>query len=228
MTAGGMRVSLRPASPDDVGFLHFLYADRRAPELSALGRPPAEQRVLVDMQFAAQQAGYAAAFPAADHWLAIVAGEPVGRLLVDRRGDEHRVVDVVVGSGYRRLGIGTALLREVMAAAAAADVPVRLSALAHDHGLVTWYRGLGFVLAGEQGPNLLLEWSPHAEEGLARFRRIVLADRELQETLLGVPDRGKFVARVVEEARARGCNVTPDEVDDAIRSSWRAWNQRWI
>ncbi|MGI8808141.1 MAG: GNAT family N-acetyltransferase [Acidimicrobiales bacterium] len=157
-------MNLRLASPDDISFLRALYYDRRAPELSVLGWPPAEQQAFVDMQFAAQQAGYAAAFPAADHWLVIIGDERVGRLLVGRRADEHRVVDVVVRSSHRRLGIGTALLREVMSEAATARVPVRLSALAHEHGLVGWYRRLGFVVRGEQGPSLALAWSAEPEK----------------------------------------------------------------
>jgi ribosomal protein S18 acetylase RimI-like enzyme len=228
ITAGGARVSLRRASPDDVDFLRRLYADRRAPELAAPGWPAAEQQALVDMQFAAQQAGYAAAFPDADHWVVALAGQPVGRLLVSRQGDEHRVVDIVVERGRRRLGIGTALLEEVMGDAAAAGVPVRLSALAHDAGTVAWYQRLGFVVAGARGIHLMLEWSPEPEGGLAAFRLVVLADTGLQQELLAEPDRRAFVARVVEEARARSCDVTPAQVEEALASSWRAWNRRWV
>lgn len=228
VTAGGIQVFLRRASPDDIGFLRCLYADRTAPELAALGWPASEQQALVDMQFDAHQAGYAAAFPDADHWLVTIAGQPAGRLLVSRTTDEHRVVDIVVDSGRRRLGIGTALLEEVMRDAAAAGVPVRLSALVHDQALVDWYRRLGFVVAGVRGLHLMLEWLPAGSDGLRAVRLVVLADPELQQALLALPDRGAFVARVVEEARARSCDVTPAQVEEALASSWRAWNQRWI
>lgn len=67
-----------------------------------------------------------------------------------------------------------------------------------------------------------------SSNGLARLRVIVLADTDLQKTLLAVPDRRQFVARVVEEARARNCDVRPEEVEEALRTNMRAWNQRWI
>ncbi|MGI8808140.1 MAG: hypothetical protein ACR2KK_09925 [Acidimicrobiales bacterium] len=65
-------------------------------------------------------------------------------------------------------------------------------------------------------------------DGLERFRVVVLADTDLQNALLAVADRREFVARVVEEARAQSCAVTPEEVEEALRTSWRAWNERWI
>ena len=158
LTAKQIEVSLRPASPTDEPFLHALYADRRRPELAPLGWEPKEQQAFLDMQFRAQQAGYATTFPHADHWVVSVDDHAVGRLLVDRRPDEHRVVDMVVLSAYRGFGIGTALMAEVIAEAGT-GTPVRLSAAAHDDRLVRWYEGLGFRVVGHRGPNVLLEWS---------------------------------------------------------------------
>jgi len=157
-------VFLRAASPDDETFLDALYTDRRAPELAPLGWDEARQRAFLAMQFQAQQAGYAASYPAADHWLVGVGTEAVGRLLVDRGPDEHRVVDVVIRGDHRGLGIGTALMQQVMVDAASASLPVGLSVLAHDARLVAWYQRLGFVPTGEQGPNLSMVWSPTGQE----------------------------------------------------------------
>lgn len=157
LTATEITVALRPASPADEPFLHALYADRRTLELAPLGWGPEEQRAFLDMQFRAQQAGYATTFPDADHWLVSVDDHALGRLLVDRRPDEHRVVDLVILSAYRGSGIGTALMTEVMDEAGT-GTPVRLSAAAHDDRLVRWYEGLGFAVVGHRGPNVLMEW----------------------------------------------------------------------
>jgi ribosomal protein S18 acetylase RimI-like enzyme len=157
LTAAQIEVSLRPVLPADEPFLHALYVDRRAPELATLGWEREEQRAFLDMQFRAQQAGYATSFPGADHWVVSVDDHAVGRLLVDRRPDEHRVVDMVILSEYRGSGIGTALMAEVMERAGT-GTPVRLSAVAHDHRLVRWYEGLGFTVVGHRGPNVLMEW----------------------------------------------------------------------
>ncbi len=164
LTTTQTEVSLRPALPADEPFLHALYADRRGPELATLGWGTEEQRAFLDMQFRAQQAGYAATFPGADHWVVIVDDHAVGRLLVDRGPDEHRVVDMVILSAYRGSGIGTALMAGVMDAAGT-GTPVRLSAAAHDDRLVRWYEGLGFTVVGHRGPNVLLEWRRQPDGG---------------------------------------------------------------
>jgi ribosomal protein S18 acetylase RimI-like enzyme len=165
VAGGGLRVTLRPAVQADEPFLHALYRDRRMPELAPLPWGPDERQAFVDMQFRAQQSGYAARFPQADHWIVTVAdhdgGEPtaIGRLLVDRRPDEHRIVDLVILTGWRCRGIGTALMRSAMADADADAVPVRLAAAAHDERLVYWYMNLGFVAIGSAGVNVAMERS---------------------------------------------------------------------
>jgi ribosomal protein S18 acetylase RimI-like enzyme len=157
VTAQAITVGLRRASDADDAFLHELYADRRAPELRALGWGVAEQRAFVDMQFRAQQSGYGAAYPDADHWIACVGGDPAGRLLVDRHEDQVTVVDLVVLSRYRGLGIGTALVEEVLADAGAGGRCVRLMVAAHDRRLIGWYERLGFVEVDSQGPHIGME-----------------------------------------------------------------------
>lgn len=143
-TAAGARMALRAASSDDEAFLYELYADRRAMELAGLGWPEAATRRFLDLQFRAQQQGYGAAFPAADHWVVMEAGAPVGRLVVDRGADRHLVVDMVLLARCRGRGIGTALMRAVLDDAAEAGVPVRLTAAASEPRLVGWYERLGF------------------------------------------------------------------------------------
>ncbi len=149
LTAAGARVTLRPASPADEQFLQDLYADRRRPEVAGLGWPEAAITTFLDQQFRAQRAGYRADFPAADDRIVVEGGTPVGRLLVDRTPDEHRVVDVTVLSRCRARGIGTALMRSVLGEAAVAGVPVRLTARRSDHRLVGWYTALGFRVVGQ-------------------------------------------------------------------------------
>ena len=159
VTAGtGSAVTLRLASADDEPFLRSLYADRRAPELAAVGWPPDQRQAFLELQFRAQQEGYGAAFPRADHWIVGDGTTPVGRLLVDRRPHEHRVVDLVIMTSWRGRGIGRALMREVMADAAAADVPVTLTVEAYDQRLVAWYRGMGFSVVDEGSVHLGMVW----------------------------------------------------------------------
>jgi hypothetical protein len=65
-------------------------------------------------------------------------------------------------------------------------------------------------------------------DGLAAFRRAVLADVTLQAALLGAPEREAFRGLVVSQARALGWDVEAHDVEDALRVSRQAWNARWI
>lgn len=147
LTAGtGETVTLRAASSGDEPFLRELYADRRGPELAAVGWPPAQRPAFLDMQYRAQQEGYGATCADADHWVVLGSDQPVGRLLVDRRPDEHRVVDLVIHSCRRGRGIGTALMHEVIGDADEAGVRLGLMVDAYEHRVIGWYERLGFTL----------------------------------------------------------------------------------
>lgn len=42
------------------------------------------------------------------------------------------------------------------------------------------------------------------------------------------PDHCRFVALVVERACAGGWDVVPEDVEDGLAASRRAWRERWI
>ena len=65
-------------------------------------------------------------------------------------------------------------------------------------------------------------------EGFAAFRVAVLHDRRLQAELLSVPDRSRFVAAVVDRARAGGWDVRPEDVQEALRAAREVCHLRWI
>jgi GNAT superfamily N-acetyltransferase len=158
-TRDGVTVRLQPADGIDEPFLHRLYADRRAPELALVGWSTEQCAAFVDMQFRAQQQGYAGAFPDAEHWIVLVDERPVGRLLVDRRQTDHRVVDLVILSEWRGRGIGTALMHEVLDDARVASVPVGLAVAPNEPHLVRWYGRLGFSVV-DRGDGLEMASSP--------------------------------------------------------------------
>ncbi len=65
-------------------------------------------------------------------------------------------------------------------------------------------------------------------EALAGFRRAVLDDPALQRELLAVPGRREFVAVVVARAAAGGWDVAPRDVEEALKSGRRAWEEQWL
>lgn len=65
-------------------------------------------------------------------------------------------------------------------------------------------------------------------EDLAAFAAHVAADPALQRELLATAGHDEFVALVVCRARASGCPVGSDDVEEGLRATRRAWWARWI
>jgi len=63
-------------------------------------------------------------------------------------------------------------------------------------------------------------------QDLHRFQRIVLADAGLQRELRGCLDRTRFVALVIEHARAQGCAVEVADIDAAFDATAHSWVTR--
>ena len=150
-------VTLRPVRPDDKDFLFQLYASTRAAELAPLDWGETERTVFLRMQFDAQCRDYAARFPAAGHQLILLDNERAGRIWVARSVEEIRLVDIALLPSACGLGIGTRLLKELIAEAAAAAKPLRLSVPKHNEAARRLYERLGFTLTGEMTTHFRME-----------------------------------------------------------------------
>lgn len=143
-----MSVSLRPATDADREFLLAVFASARIlPEGFA------------EMQYAAQERHYRAAFSGVTYSVVLVDGEPAGRLCV-ARGAESRLLDIALLPAYRGRGVGG----ELIAALLDEGRPVRLH-VARGNPARGLYERLGFVVTGEHGPDLEMVWTPRKEVG---------------------------------------------------------------
>ena len=158
-------VTLRPITPEDTAFLFAVYASTRAEELAAVRWSEAEKEEFLRMQSTMQHRFYQAHFPAAAFQVVLRRGSPIGRLYVDRRPEEIRIVDVALLPEHRGAGIGSALIRDALAEALDAGKPVRIHVERLNPAL-SLYGRLGFVPTGDAGVYLLLEWAP--ERGASR------------------------------------------------------------
>src|SRR6185437_16635571 len=104
----------------------------------------------------AQDAYYREHYASAAFDVIEVDGEPAGRLYVARWDHDIRIIDIALLPEYRGRGIGTALLRELLAEAAAdgkrLSIHVELNNPAR-----RLYERLGFVQVEERGVYLLME-----------------------------------------------------------------------
>lgn len=139
--------ALRPALPADVDFEHFLYASTRE-DLRPLG--PEVFDGLVGMQFRAQSMSIRLDHPNADRQIVVVEDAPAGRIIVDESGEQIQVVDVALLPEYRGQGIGTSLLRGVLAQADRMGRSIALHVEKQSRA-VRLYERLGFLISGESG-----------------------------------------------------------------------------
>jgi ribosomal protein S18 acetylase RimI-like enzyme len=111
------------------------------------------------MQFAAQDASYRGTFPAARFDLIVNGAEVLGRLYVDRGEQAWTVLDIALLPQHQRKGMGTRLLRQLLAEAVTAGKPVRLH-VEQANPARRLYQRLGFEQIEDQGIYLLLECKP--------------------------------------------------------------------
>ena len=152
-------VRLRTATDDDREFLVGLYGSVRAQELAMVTWEQGQQEAFVRMQFDAQDAEYHRMNPNGTFDVIELQGRPVGRLYVDRRPDEIRIVDISLLPQARGAGIGGGLLAELMdeAATSGRRLTIHVEIANRAESL---YTRLGFVEVARRGPYRRMEWTP--------------------------------------------------------------------
>ena len=152
-------ITLRPARDHDREFLYRVYASTREDELAVVPWTDAQREEFLRMQFAAQDSHYHTHFPDAAYDLVLRDGQPIGRLYVDRRPDELRILDIALLSEHRGGGIGTRLMRELLDEAARTGKAVRIH-VEHNNPALRLYHRLGFTRVGDTGVYYLMERVP--------------------------------------------------------------------
>lgn len=150
----------RTISETDREFLSDLYASTRWGELAPTGWHDAQKREFLAQQFAAQHAHYMQHYPQAEWLLIEKAGADVGRLYVVQWPRELRIIDIALIPAARRLGIGSAVLGDLIARAAGNPVTIHVE---RANRALSLYRRLGFREIEDKGVYLLLE-RPHGSQ----------------------------------------------------------------
>jgi len=83
----------------------------------------------------------------------------VGRIYLDREGEEFHILDITVLPEHRSAGIGSWLLRQVLEEATTGNRPVTIYVENFNPSLRLFER-LGFQKVEETGFQFLLRWTP--------------------------------------------------------------------
>ncbi len=156
-------ITFRFITREDKNFLRSLYASTREEELALTDWDDLQKEAFIGMQFEAQHSFYHEQFPNAEFQLILLDKEPIGRLYIDKREDEFRIIDIALLKEYRNKGIGSTLLKDILSRSSLASLPVRIHVEQFNPAL-TLYNRLGFHRIEENGVYYLMEWRPTASE----------------------------------------------------------------
>lgn len=153
-------ITCRPIRDDDREFLGDLYASTRAEELDLLTDWSAAQKAaFLAQQFGAQHHHYQTHYADAAFDIVLDGDTPIGRRYVSRWEREIRLIDIALVPEARGRGIGTTLLRELLAEGERTGKAVSIHVERFNRALAL-YRRLGFRQLEDKGPYLLMEWRP--------------------------------------------------------------------
>jgi len=152
-------VTLRAISAHDQQLLFAVYASTRAEEVAQLTQwSEAQRQAFLQQQFAAQHSYYQNQFPAADFALICHHGDSAGRLYLEQRSDEIRLIDIALLPSQRGNGLGSALLHCVLILAQQRQLPVRIHVEKQNPAMRLYHR-LGFVRLEDKGVYDLMQWA---------------------------------------------------------------------
>ena len=156
--------TLRPSTADDEPFLCRLYASTREDEMAVVPWSASEKDVFLTSQFNAQHTFYHQQFNKAEFLIIEQENNPIGRLYLDRREDEIRLIDIALLPEHRNRGIGKTFLEELLKEGQQKGLPVRIH-VEHNNPALRLYERLGFQKVTENGVYFLMEKLPDKVTG---------------------------------------------------------------
>ena len=144
-----MDFNFRPADEEDREFLFALYCQTMHEVVEQTwGWDEAWQRSDFDRRFD----NYSASIVESD-------SQSVGGLLLEITPDSIYIHELQLLPSYQGGGIGTAVVRHVIAQGVERGVPVILSVVPANHRAQRLYERLGFTVTGVEAPFIRMRWS---------------------------------------------------------------------
>ncbi len=150
-------ITFRPCQDEDRLLLYRIYASTRMDELAVVNWTPVQIEEFLTMQFNAQHTFYHKQFTNASFDIIVYKGEDAGRLYLETRKDEIRIIDIALLKEHRNKGVGAAIIRDIQARAAEAGLAVRIN-VERNNPALTLYVRLGFKQIEDGDVYLLMEW----------------------------------------------------------------------
>ena len=145
----------------DLPFLRELYASTRREEMALSGWPQEQIEEFLEQQFEAQHSHYMEHFAGADFDIITTKQKkaPIGRLYLEEREDEFRIIDIALLPEWRGKGVGGRLMTRILEKARAVGKAVRIH-VEQNNPAMHLYKRLGFEKIDDHGIYHLMEVRP--------------------------------------------------------------------
>ena len=151
----------RPIEPADATLLSAIYASTRSEEMATVTQWTEEQKTaFLQQQFQAQHTYYQQMYANARFLVILWKDQPAGRLYLDYREKEIRIVDIALLPDFRNRGFGQKILQHIMEDAATKGLSVSIHVERMNPALQLYQR-LNFQIVSEENPvYFLMRWQP--------------------------------------------------------------------
>lgn len=154
-----IRLILRPVEAGDDELIYQVYASTRAEEMALVDWSAEQQEAFLRMQVGAQTDHYKIHYPQAEYHIIEREDAPIGRLITERSKDSILIIDIALLPEYRKMGIGTAILKDLMGAAEREKRSIVLRVEFFNPALQLYAR-LGFAKTREMSIYHEMVWTP--------------------------------------------------------------------
>ena len=157
--AAAFGVTYRTMREDDLSFIAALYASTRTEELAVTGWPDEVKSAFLEQQHRAQHHFYQGNYPGAE-WLIVERdGAAVGRLYLQQRETDIRLIDIALLPAHRRAGIGGAMIGDLLEWAGGLGKSISLH-VEPNNPVRPLYVRVGFESLGLNGAYEAMLWKP--------------------------------------------------------------------
>jgi GNAT superfamily N-acetyltransferase len=153
-----LRVTLRPVTSSDDEFLLRVYTSTRAEELAQVTWEPGQMETFVRWQFDLQRKEYDTRYPDARYGVILVNDQAAGRIWIGEDDTQIRLLDIGLLEEFQNRGVGTILVKQLIAEAAAKNKPLRHTVFVLNNNAHRFYERLGFITIQDLGGYKHMEW----------------------------------------------------------------------
>jgi len=154
-----MRKAIRliSISDSDAELIEEIYFYTRNEEFAAIGWNDEQLKPFLKMQCDFQKKSYQMQYPNAEYSMILHEDKKVGRLIVDRSESEISLVDIAILPEFRKLGIGSQLIGNLIIEAQKSNKIVGLNVEKNNQKAFSLYKKLGFESVSEDDIYISME-----------------------------------------------------------------------